>query len=100
ITDFTIKKPTEPWIPGSSVCRIEECSQKDIKLLSLYPPMLAFHMDADIGKTKTQALIHTGAQCSVISSCLVQCSLGIDYDSLETLAQIKFADGAIVVALG
>uniref|UniRef100_A0A915JLG4 Uncharacterized protein n=1 Tax=Romanomermis culicivorax TaxID=13658 RepID=A0A915JLG4_ROMCU len=43
ITNFTIKKPTDLWIARSSICGIEECSQKDIKLLSLYARSPTIH---------------------------------------------------------
>uniref|UniRef100_A0A915IFR1 Uncharacterized protein n=1 Tax=Romanomermis culicivorax TaxID=13658 RepID=A0A915IFR1_ROMCU len=61
-----IEKPTEQWITRYSMCRIEECMQKDIKLLRLYTFITHLVQCLILPTTREQCLLGTNFLISEI----------------------------------
>uniref|UniRef100_A0A915KUB2 Peptidase A2 domain-containing protein n=1 Tax=Romanomermis culicivorax TaxID=13658 RepID=A0A915KUB2_ROMCU len=60
--------------------------------------MRAFQIPIKLGLVKAHALIDTGAQCSVLSSCHVECALDTQSLQLPICDKIKVPHGAIINA--
>uniref|UniRef100_A0A915KLN3 Peptidase A2 domain-containing protein n=1 Tax=Romanomermis culicivorax TaxID=13658 RepID=A0A915KLN3_ROMCU len=63
-----------------------------------YPSTRAFQIPIKIGPVKANALIDTGAQCSLLSSGLVKHAFDKQSLQLRICGKIKVVDGAIVNA--
>uniref|UniRef100_A0A915HTN6 Peptidase A2 domain-containing protein n=1 Tax=Romanomermis culicivorax TaxID=13658 RepID=A0A915HTN6_ROMCU len=61
-----------------------------------YASTRAFQIPIKLGTANAHALIHTGAQCSMLSSGLVKCTFDKQSVQLPICSKIKVPDGAIV----
>uniref|UniRef100_A0A915HHI9 Peptidase A2 domain-containing protein n=1 Tax=Romanomermis culicivorax TaxID=13658 RepID=A0A915HHI9_ROMCU len=90
----------DPCHIRSSVCQIDNLMPSSKTFVCKYAPTKAFQIPIKLGAVKAQALIDTGAQCSVLSSGLIKRAFDKQSLQLPICGKIKVTDGVIVNANG
>uniref|UniRef100_A0A915I4E3 Peptidase A2 domain-containing protein n=1 Tax=Romanomermis culicivorax TaxID=13658 RepID=A0A915I4E3_ROMCU len=88
-----------PWIFCSAICNVNEVPSAT-QSLRKYTQTKVSHIPIKIGSVNTNALINTGAQCSVISSGLMKRAFDNKTLTLPVWGQIRVTDSAIIQAHG
>uniref|UniRef100_A0A915JBH7 Peptidase A2 domain-containing protein n=1 Tax=Romanomermis culicivorax TaxID=13658 RepID=A0A915JBH7_ROMCU len=84
----------------SSICQIDNLTPSSKTFVRKYASMRTFQIPIKLGAVKAHVLIHTGAECSVLSSGLVKRALDKQSLQLPICGKTEVADGAVVNAHG